>query len=357
MKIIHCSDIHLDSSLSTHMSKEKASVRNTEIINTFVRMTDYAVQNDVAAVIIAGDLFDTGRVLTRTVDEVLDAIARTPSVDYLYLSGNHDGSFNIFADHTIPANFKRFSGEWSTYQYENIAISGIEMDESNSLSLYDSIPHEDGCFNIATMHGQIATSSGVDRVNLALLKDRGIDYLALGHLHSYSVGRLGNNGIYCYPGCIEGRGFDECGDKGYVLLNIEDDRLEYEFIPFAYRKLHTVDVDITGMYKNSEIGQAMRMASKDIDSRDMVEFVLTGSIDPTANIAISYLNNLIKDEFFFSKIKDSTRMSINPEDYRNDVSLKGEFIRMVLSSDLSEEDKTAIIRTGIQSLTGEEITI
>ena len=89
----------------------------------------------------------------------------------------------------------------------------------------------------------------------------------------------------------------------------------------------------------------------------MVEFILSGGIDPTANIAISYLQNLVKNDFFFVKVKNETCMTINPEDYMHDVSLKGEFIRLVLSCDASEEDKAAIIRTGMQALMREEITL
>ena len=101
----------------------------------------------------------------------------------------------------------------------------------------------------------------------------------------------------------------------------------------------------------------MKAAAQSIPSDDMVEFLLSGRVDPTANIAISYLQNLIKRDFFFSKVKDETHMAINPADYKNDISLKGEFIRLVLASDASEEDKAAIIRTGMQALMGEEITL
>ena len=90
MKLIHCADIHLDSPMETHMTAEQASERNTEVIRSFIRMTNYAVENDVRAVIIAGDLFDGERVRMRTVDEILDAMQRTPEVDYLYVPGNHD---------------------------------------------------------------------------------------------------------------------------------------------------------------------------------------------------------------------------------------------------------------------------
>jgi fucose 4-O-acetylase-like acetyltransferase len=55
-------------------------------------------------------------------------------------------------------------------------------------------------------------------VSLSALRGRGIDYLALGHIHAYKKAPLDSRGIYCYPGCLEGRGFDECGRKGFVLL-------------------------------------------------------------------------------------------------------------------------------------------
>ena len=59
MKIIHTGDIHLDSKLSANLPKDKAKERGREILSTFVSMVEYAKQNDVDAILIAGDLFDT----------------------------------------------------------------------------------------------------------------------------------------------------------------------------------------------------------------------------------------------------------------------------------------------------------
>ena len=64
-----------------------------------------------------------------------------------------------------------------------------------------------------------------------------------------------------------------------------------------------------------------------------------------------------KDDFFFIKIKAETKLVLDPKDYEQDVSLKGEFIRLVMASDASEEDKVKIIRTGLEALTGEEVTV
>lgn len=357
IKFIHCADLHLDSPMETHMTAEQASTRNTEIIRSFLRLTEYAAKNDVRAVIIAGDLFDGRRVKVRTVDEILDAMRRTAKVDYLYLAGNHDGAAYAFADRDLPDNLKIFGREWTSYEYDGTMISGIEICEANAHSLYAQVPHKDGMVNIVTLHGQTGTTSGVDQVNVSQLKNRGIDYLALGHIHTYAEQPLDDKGSYCYAGCLEGRGFDECGPKGFVLLTVDAGRIRHEFVPFSCRQLHRISVDITGLTKNSEIGQKMKAAVQGIPAEDMVEFLLCGSIDPTANIAVPYLQNLVKRDFFFVKVKDETHMTINPEDYKNDISLKGEFIRLVLASDASEEDKAAIIRTGMQALMGEEITL
>lgn len=56
-------------------------------------------------------------------------------------------------------------------------------------------------------------------------------------------------------------------------------------------------------------------------------------------------------------MKDETRLAVEPERYRNDVSLKGEFIRQVLASELSEHEKAAVIRAGVLALAGEEISL
>lgn len=357
MKIIHCADIHLDSAMETHMTAEQASIRNAEIIDSFIRMTEFAAKNSVRAVIIAGDLFDGERVKTNTVETILDAIRRTPEVDYLYLAGNHDNAAHVFSDRELPKNLKQFGREWRTYRYDDVTISGIEIFSENASSLYQNIPNENDCVNIISLHGQNGTTCGVDKINLNLLQNKGIDYLALGHIHSYSSKRLDSNGIYCYSGCLEGRGFDECGEKGFVLLTIESGSIHHEFVPFCCRKLHSVTVDITGLTKNPEILQSMKSLTQDIQSNDMVEFILKGDSDPTANISVSYLQKQISRRFFFTKVKNESHMAINPEDYKNDISLKGEFIRLVLNSDISDEEKAAMIRLGIQALMGEEIAL
>ena len=106
------------------------------------------------------------------------------------------------------------------------------------------------------MHGQESENNIKDKaeiINLKKLKNKNIDYLALGHIHSFKKEKLDNRGEYCYSGCLEGRGFDECGDKGFVLLDIKNGKINSEFIKFAQRTLYEVNVDLTGLTSNNEI--------------------------------------------------------------------------------------------------------
>lgn len=90
-------------------------------------------------------------------------------------------------------------------------------------------------------------------------------------------------------------------------------------------------------------------------SASMVKFVLTGEVEVDAEFNCDYLQDLFNDYFYFEKVCDQTKLKINYSDYEKDASLKGEFIRMVLNSELKEEQKTEVIRCGIMALSGEEI--
>lgn len=357
MKIIHCSDLHLDSAMETNLSAEKAKERSRETLRTFERMVTFAKENEVKIIIVAGDMFDTERVTSRTSDFVLNVIENTPEIDFLCLKGNHDEKNAIFNTPKLPENLKLFSDSWTFYRYENLLVSGIELTEENCNRLYDELNLSENDINIAVMHGQTSTATGAEEVCLNRLKNKNIRYLALGHIHSYRKEQLDLDGEWCYSGCLEGRGFDECGEKGFVLIEIKDNRLETQFVPFAARMLCEVPVDITGLYSVNDIIIAAKTASQDLNSKNLVKYVLCGSYTLETQKDILYITEALQDSFYFVKVKDESKLRLDEADYSNDVSLKGEFIRAVMVSDLEEQEKSQIILSGLQALMGEEITL
>ena len=354
MKLIHCADIHLDSPMETNLSADKARERKLEIRSTFARLVRTATDEGVEAILIAGDLFDGARVTKSTENYVLDLIASHPMIDFFYLSGNHDQGSTLANTAQLPANLYTFGKLWSTYRRGNVAITGAAVPDADTLSLNA----ED--VNILLLHGQERRSAGVageDIIHLGRFKNKNIDYAALGHIHEHRVMRLDARGTAAYSGCLEGRGFDECGTKGYVLLNIEGGRVSHCFVPFATRTLHTVECDITGFSSGLDLEERMLASVAEIAATDMVKVVLTGTCPADAILDLAHLRAILAERFYFAKIKDETRLSINAEDYAHDISLKGEFVRRVMASSLSEAEKERVIACGFRALSGEELGI
>lgn len=352
MKLIHCADIHLDSPMETNLSADKARERKLEIRSTFARLVRTAADEGVEAVLIAGDLFDGARVTKSTENYVLDLIASHPMIDFFYLSGNHDQGSTLANTAQLPANLYTFGKLWSTYRRGNVAITGASVPDADTLSLNAEE------VNILLLHGQERRSAGVageDIIHLGRFKNKNIDYAALGHIHEHRVMRLDARGTAAYSGCLEGRGFDECGTKGYVLLNIEGGRVSHRFVPFATRTLHTVECDVTGFSSGLDLEERMLASVAHIVAADMVKVVLTGTCPTETMLDLSHLRGVLTERFYFAKIKDETRLSINAEDYAHDISLKGEFVRRVMASSLSETEKERVIACGFRALSGEEL--
>ena len=353
MKLIHCGDIHLDSRMESNLPREKARERNAEICATFTKMIRYGLDHSVRAVLIAGDFFDTARASTQTVQFVLDRIRDAKGMDFLYLRGNHDEGSDPFEGMDLPENFKTFGNGWKSYRYDDVVISGVEPE--NWESFYDGLELNPQNTNIVMLHGQVSTQTGGEMICLPKLRGKHIAYLALGHIHSYQEDQLDREGRWCYCGCLEGRGFDELGQKGFVLLDVENHRVKSEFVPFAGRTMEEIPVDITGLTTVTQILSAMEQAGANVSGSSLVKFTFTGTHTLDTQRDFKFLEKMMESRYYFMKIKDESCLEIAREDYEHDISLKGEFIRMVLASNKTDDEKERIIRFGIQALLGQEV--
>ena len=364
MKIIHCADIHLDSKMNANLTKEKARERKTELLTTFRKMVEYGAAHEVDAILIAGDLFDTKNVSATARNVVKDLIIGHPAIDFFYLQGNHDeGSFTGGLAE-LPENLHLFGDAWTSYHFsKKVCITGVELHPENSGGICNTLSLDADEINIVTLHGQESEYSAKDKaeiIPLTALKNKGIDYLALGHIHSYKKEALDGRGVYCYPGCLEGRGFDECGEHGFVLLNVDEaaGTVESRFVPFASRNLYTIPVDITGCMSTMEILERMKKETDagDYPEKSLIKYELTGKVDVESEKETDFLLHQFQNRFYFVKIKDRSTYLVDYAAFAKDLSLKGEFIRTVMGrEDLSEEDKAAVIHYGLQALAGEEI--
>ncbi len=368
MKIIHCADLHLDSRMETFLTPEQAAARRQELLYTFMQMARYADKIKARAVLIAGDFFDRESVSASTIHTVCDEIASHSDVEFFFLRGNHDPDDAFSSAEQLPENLRFFDNNWTYYDFPDspVVICGAQAGGTKLGQMSDLLELDPSDFNIVMLHGQTADVYRSPEDDLlipaAALRNRGIDYLALGHLHSFRKDTLDTRGISCYPGCLEGRGFDECGPHGFVILDIDtsDHTFDLSFVPFASRILRNIRVDVGSCQSQADILQAvLRHPEFDkANEKDLVRITLVGDSDPHSEMHPEFLRSDIEREkkFYYLEVKDSTVPNIDYNYYRLDSSLKGEFVRQVESDPaLSDKEKAEIIRCGFRALAGEDL--
>ena len=353
LKIIHCADIHLGSKMESRLPKEKANERKDEILSTFTKLVEYAKTNGVRALLIAGDAFDSDRPRKKDKERFYELVRKYPDIDFLYLRGNHDSE----ESYTVEGidNLKLFGESWTSYDYDGVCVSGIELKANNATSLYASLALDEKKRNIVVLHGQAENNtSGVDKVNLSRLRGKYIDYLALGHIHSYSNEKLDERGRYGYSGCLEGRGFDEAGEKGFVLLEI-DETVKTSFVPFAKRKIVEVEVDISSAQSGYEALERVRQTAQ-FQRKDLYRVRLVGEISFDGENLAQGIETECKGECYFLSVKDKTKKKIDLSAYKGEISLRGEFIKVIMADEnLTDEEKTEALALGLKALAGEEV--
>jgi len=168
MKIIHCADLHLDSKLHTHLDRVRAKRRRDELLQNFARLADYAAENAVEAVLIAGDLFDRDTVSALARGTVLSVVRAHPGIRFYYLRGNHDTGDCLRSRQTgdrqpeMPENLFLFTGRWTTYAEGRnrdsgqgaVTISGIELPGGSAASPYAYLRLDPDRLTIVLLHGQ-----------------------------------------------------------------------------------------------------------------------------------------------------------------------------------------------------------
>lgn len=352
MKILHISDIHLDSALTSKLPSGKVRERRGELFATFRRLLDKAEELGCRVVIIAGDLFDTDRITRRCAERALACMELHPRVDVLYLPGNHERQALMNCGASLPENLRIFGEDWTYFDYEGLRIGGASRIGEGTLGTFQK---RRGALSVGVLHGTLADRSAEGGyIGTKDFDSSDIDYLALGHYHSYGAYSTpdGRSAVYC--GAPEGRGFDEVGKKGFVIIDAEDGRISHSFTPFAYRTLHSIVADISTAQRVSEADRIIEGLIGGIPREDIVRLTLVGRRPPELTPDSEGIRLRYRDRFYYFELKDESRIRISKEDYMYDKSVKGEFIRLVQSdTSLSDSDRERIIRLGLSALIGE----
>ena len=364
LKIFHCADLHLDSGADTRLGSARGQIRRDELLLTFQRLLNTADEEGADALLLCGDLFDRDHVSRTAAAVVRDAILSHPALKVFYLRGNHDRGSALAAS-GIP-NLYLFDEGWTSYTLQDapvpVILSGAEISPpppGGKSALWESLQLRPDAVNIVMLHGQVLpgnTAEGPEEIPLGALRGKNIDLLALGHVHSPRRETLDARGSFVYAGCLEGRGFDECGPRGYWVHETSpalNAGIRSTFHPFASRMLCDLRVSAEGCASSHAIAERIRAAlsEEDLSTGDLLRIRLTGALPADGEKNLRYLQHQFEGLFFYLEILDETTLTADYEEYLYDASFTGAFVRAVQArGDLTAQEKAAVIRLGLEAL-------
>lgn len=346
MRIIHTADLHIGSTFG-EFEEDARRIRKVELVDAFRRLVDYANANAIENILLAGDIFDKDKVNKTDKDYFYQIIEANSNLNFYYLKGNHD--INSAINKTDIPNLYLFNDKWQYYEIGEVVIAGLELTKTNAKTLFSTLNLNKDKYNIVMLHGD------TKEIPMSNFKNKAIDYMALGHLHSYSSTRLDARGVYVYSGCLEGRGFDELGEKGFVVIDTETKT--HEFIPFATRKVYEESIDITGTNTLYDAIKLIETKMNLFPMNAIVRTIIFGKVDYSTIDLESRLLAIFKSRFMHYEVKNKATKLIHLTEYEHDISLRGEVIRTILAKGLPEEQQNAILDDCLKLLNGEDIEL
>ena len=406
VKLIHTADLHLDSAFRSRFTKEEAENRRQKQLMAWKELLSFAVEKKVQGILIAGDLFDSPVVSHGTMDFFLSTISEHPEISFFYLRGNHDTENTFRYQENLPKNLFLFSEKGKKYRLnDRLLLAGVEygtkdisfgenegatqgagqaaeqgveqetVHGAEALSKNETESEEESKFlklkeedcNILLLHGALYQGTpkgdslqGEEGIFLKNLEKLPLSYIALGHIHKGGEGKLNNGALWAYPGCLQGRGFDEEGERGFLYLKVEEEKKEIrkEFIPIKQGEFRILEIELLedegtlACLKKIEV----EMEKAGIVKEDSLRIILKGKKGLEQERNLRYLQLQLQDSVFFLEIQDECELSWNREEAMKEKSLKGEFLRVLAAADnLSKEEQEEIIALGMGLLQGGEL--
>lgn len=256
-RFIHAADVHLDSPL-THLRRVDAKTAEqlrSATRRSLERVVATALEQQVAAVIIAGDLFD-GPVEDASpgiwVESQLRRLVRA-GIAVVLIRGNHDALSS--AQRVISwgdgiTEFGAAKAETLELASAGLAIHGQSFAARATTEdlAAEYPPAREGLFNIGVLHTSLGGSAQHDTyapTSTTVLESKNYDYWALGHIHSRSPSSLSDRTYIGYSGCTQGRNIRESGTKGCHLVTVTDGQLSsIDFVPTDSVRWFALDVSL-----------------------------------------------------------------------------------------------------------------
>jgi DNA repair exonuclease SbcCD nuclease subunit len=355
-KFIHAADLHIESPYRgvTSMNKQLGNALINHGIQAYENLIETCIREAVDFLLIAGDSFDSESGSLGSQYRFFRGLERLNEhqIAVYIICGNHDPLNRWAKNFRLPENVTRFEAdtiqhvEFSKGNNKPISIYGVSFGEKEEYrNLSELFERKDtNAFAIGMLHGTLAGSDAHTPYcpfSMNDLRASKMDYWALGHIHKREIVNE-RNPMVVYPGNLQGRHFNESGEKGCMLISLENGAVkEQQFLPLSNVVFHTATQDATELHSISDLFQQLEELRRTLLTSDksyMLRINFTGMTDlyPTLTNQLELKkvietfnaeNNYHQPFVYLDRIINSALPNINLEERRLSADFIGDVIQ------------------------------
>jgi exonuclease SbcD len=362
MRLLHFADLHLDTQF-LWAEPAAADRRRQALRDTLASIVDLAQQHDVDVLLCGGDLYEQERFRPDTSAFLRSTFERVHPLRVLIAPGNHDwlGPRSLYSQERWSPNVSifRVGALQPVTLADGLTLWGAAHGApAGTAGFLDAFRPDRGGIHLALFHGSEhgrfafvgEGKSPHAPFTQEQVQDSGLSHAFVGHYHTPV-----DADFFTYPGNPDPLTFGEtdpgAGPRGAVLAEVhEDGTITRERHLVAHSEVHDLSVDLSGCVSNQEVRDRVQQALSGLGGWARV--TLQGEVASEVDVQPTFPRDVAPHlEALVTRVGD-VRTAYDTAAIAGEQTVRGQFVRDVLESELPEDERRRVLVTGLRALAG-----
>jgi len=360
ISFIHTADIHIGKKFNVNFNSGEGKKRRREIWETFDKIIEVCIRNNVEFLLIAGDLVDAKHCTLDDMKRLSSKFSEARNTEIIITTGNRDPytTYSLYRFIDWPSNVHIIDTTNQIRQIDfadkNLCVFSVGLDlkdkQKERTCLYD-IEVNPSNINILLAHGDIFGNDTEDvKIDISRIESK-FDYVALGHIHQYTE----YSERIIYPGTPEPLDFSEKGQHGIVFCKLDKAGIEKVFVPTAKSRFISKEIFLQQDFSYDKILDIIKFSGDYISaSKDYYRIILTGKVDMA--IDMNRLKTEASSFFQYIEFVDDYLFHIDYDYWieENDDNIIGQYFKQFKASGEENLNRQKSLLLGLSVLLNEK---
>jgi len=369
-RFVHAADLHIDSPFAgIGDADNRVTTRLREATyEAFQNLVDLCINQNADFLVIAGDVYDGADRSVRAQLRFRDGLSKLAEagIQSFVVHGNHDPLDGWQSSISWPEGVHIFGAtpEWKNFEKNGEVVAAIQgmsyptREVTENLATQFAPPESGNLFAIGLLHANVGANSAHPNYAPCTVEDlsaSGIDYWALGHVHTRQTLKRAAP-VIAYPGNTQGRHPNETGARGALVVDVDPSGASRsDFVALDVVRWERSDVDISNLETIDSLDSAIRQATDNLsvqaEDRDVVcrlnivgrgplheQLAADGAVEDLLDSVRNTWNASGSPWVWVERITDSTRPAIDIEARAKQDDFLGATLKRALLSSIEADE-------------------